>query len=550
MAQRVLYVCDSADACEALWRHCARIPGLDFDLVQAGTYEEGIEVLDRESFDLLFLTDLPGPISAVDFVQRAREVGFEGALIVLGDDFDARLASNLVRAGADEVLPLTELTGELLLQALELAKTSTIRRKAEGKLQAKTLKLAEMLESESLALREVEVARARAEDANRAKSTFLANMSHEIRTPLTAILGYAEELRDEELSETERREAIRIIHENGQVLLRILSDILDFSKIEAGKLGIERLSVSPSQIIHDVCQLLEPGAREKGIALEHGIDASVAPFIMSDPIRLRQILMNLISNAVKFTERGRVSVHARMGLGAEPPAGSRQLEIEVSDTGVGMTGEEIQRIFAPFAQADLSTTRRFGGTGLGLVIAKRLAELLGGDIVVKSRPGEGSSFRVTIDAGGALESPVAGEGIEAGRRHPDREDPLPKCRILLADDNAVNRRLVSRILTRSGATVVEAENGKAALEVALDPSQEIDLVLMDIQMPELDGYEATRALRQAGFERPVIALTGNAIEAERQKCLESGFNGFTTKPIQRQALANLIRSHLEASRAR
>jgi CheY-like chemotaxis protein len=236
-----------------------------------------------------------------------------------------------------------------------------------------------------------------------------------------------------------------------------------------------------------------------------------------------------------------------MLFGTDVAGRARHLEIEVNDTGVGMTEQEIQRIFAPFAQADLSTTRRFGGTGLGLVIAKRLAELLGGDIVVQSRPGEGSTFRVTIDASEAAEDSAAGEGAE--RAGALSEDLLPPCRVLLADDNAVNRRLVSRILTRSGATVVAVENGREALEAALDPSRAIDLVLMDIQMPELDGYEATRALRSSGFDRPVIALTGNAIEAERQKCLESGFDGFTTKPIQRKALTELIRSHLAASRA-
>ena len=399
-----------------------------------------------------------------------------------------------------------------------------------------------------------------AEVANRAKSEFLANMSHEIRTPMTAILGYAE-LLAESLDKPEQLDAVQIIRRNGEHLLAIINDILDLSKLEAGKMQVERRAVAPLEIVEDVISLLRVRAEGKRLKLRLVIDGPIPKTIQTDATRLRQILLNLVGNAIKFTELGEVRVTLRLADGG--PHG-RQLAFEVADTGIGMTPEQLKNLFRPFQQADASTSRKYGGTGLGLAISKRLAEMLGGDILATSRLGEGSTFVVTIDPGPLADAegvlPAESRLVPSSSR-PEEQDALPqlRCRVLLAEDGPDNQRIISFFLTKAGASVTVVDNGRKAVEMALgaDRSGEanpaegppFDVILMDMQMPVMDGYEATRRLRARGYNGPIIALTAHAMAHDRRKCLDAGCDDYAAKPIDRNELVRLVAEHAARSAA-
>ncbi len=397
------------------------------------------------------------------------------------------------------------------------------------------------LESKNLALKELNEA---IKAANRAKSEFLANMSHEIRTPMTAILGFSEILMESELDH-EQLDAATTIKQNGEYLIGIINDILDLSKIEAGKLEVEHVQCSPCQVISDVASLMRVRANAKNLSLQIDYDGPIPQSIQSDPTRLRQILINLTGNAIKFTEVGRVRLVARL-LDAE--CDEPKMQFEVVDSGIGVTEEQIAKLFKPFQQADTSTTRKFGGTGLGLAICKRLAGKLGGDISVKSTVGKGSTFTVTIGTGPLdgvklLDCPSEAQ-LPA---HSDRKPAAPKikldCRVLLAEDGPDNQRLIAFLLKKAGAEVVVADNGRIAYDLALaarDEGTPFDVILMDIQMPVMDGYEATAKLRKAGYTGPIIALTAHAMSTARDKCLNAGCNDYTTKPIDHKKLISVV----------
>ncbi len=403
-------------------------------------------------------------------------------------------------------------------------------------------------------------AKKRAEAATRVKSEFLANMSHELRTPMTAILGYTELLlEDGDLTRapTRRIEALRTLKRNGQHLMRILTDILDLSKIEAGKIEVEHISTSPCEVIADIESVMRSVAEEKGIRFEVTYVNMIPSKIETDPTRLRQILMNLVGNAIKFTEKGSVQMSVQLkGEGED-----RLLCFAVVDTGRGLSPEAMSRIFESFSQADASTTREFGGTGLGLTISRQLARLLGGDITVESVEGEGSTFTLTIQAGaiaGAemLDDPSL-QGIQPFVLPSDPGSTMafldvvkhsgPRAQILLVEDGEDNRRLISLTLKKSGFDVTHAENGEVGLQVALaarDLGEPFDLILMDMQMPVMDGYEATRRLREEGCDIPIVALTAHAMKGDRERCLAAGCDDFATKPIGRRDLLKTVLAHL------
>jgi two-component system CheB/CheR fusion protein len=404
-----------------------------------------------------------------------------------------------------------------------------------------------------LARRAMELTEARnaALQAARVKAEFLANMSHEIRTPMTAILGFTDLLSDAEAGEAERASYLETIRRNGEHLQRIINDILDLSKIEAGKMTLERIACSPVQLVREVSSLMRTRAVGKGLTFGVEYRGPIPARIHADPTRLRQILINLIGNAIKFTECGGVRVVLRMAEVTEAVRPS--LRFEVVDTGIGITPDVQARLFTPFSQADASTSRRFGGTGLGLTISKRLAEMLGGDVTVRSTPGDGSTFVLTLDTGDLDGVPMLEDPGEA-------QVPLPAARaaagaagfrlagrILLAEDAPDTQRLLSFYLRRAGAQVETAEDGRVACEAALAAAAagaSFDVILMDMQMPRLDGYGATARLRSAGYAGPIIALTAHAMEGDREKCLRAGCDDFLTKPIDPQALLGTIGQHL------
>ncbi len=390
-----------------------------------------------------------------------------------------------------------------------------------------------------------------AEAATRAKTEFLANMSHEIRTPMTAILGFSEHLLDGDVAEAERVRAVQTIRRNGEHLLDIINDILDLSKIEAGKLTIEKIPCSPVMVAFETKELLRVRAESKQLTLTLEIDGAVPGRIESDPTRLRQVLVNIIGNAIKFTEVGGVRVVMRFLADDEHP----MIQFDVIDTGIGIADEEIPRLFRAFSQADTTMARRFGGTGLGLVISRRLAEMLGGTISVRSERGKGSVFSITIATGAiddvpfvdAPPTPPEFEVFEA--KVPDKEAPID-ARVLVAEDGPDNQRLIRLMLRRAGVTPVIADNGEAAIlqvESGQDSGAEFDVILMDMQMPVLDGYEATRRLRMSGFNKPIIALTAHSMRGDRERCMAAGCSDYLTKPIRRDELLSCIRRHLAAA---
>jgi len=425
----------------------------------------------------------------------------------------------------------------------------------EERVLIRTKELKEEIEGRERIQTELVRAKDEAEAANRAKSDFLANMSHEIRTPMTAILGFADLLLGNlgDAAPPENVEAAQIIKQNGEHLLSIISDILDLSKVEAGKLAIQKTPMSPFQAISEIASLMRIRADAKGLALGVEFIGPIPERILTDPIRFRQILSNLVGNAIKFTEVGGVRLVARM---KESDVGAAFC-VDVIDTGIGIAAESLAQLFRPFTQADSSTSRKFGGTGLGLAISKRLAEMLGGSISVVSTPGWGSTFTLSIDPGpvdAARMLDAVSEAIQAKR--PGAESPAASadrldCRILLAEDGPDNRRLISFLLKKAGADVVTAENGQLAMEevqatrsnsgTGQDPlPHEFDVILMDMQMPVMDGYEATRRLRADGYRGPILALTAHAMTEDRQKCLDAGCDDYLTKPIDRQRLIEIV----------
>ncbi len=468
------------------------------------------------------------------------------------------LQSWVVLAGG---LILTSLLGGLLMILTGRATliASVVKDRTKELSQSNARLAREQLVTQEM-MKELEASRDVAEEADRTKSAFIANMSHEIRTPMTAILGYTDLLLDPYLAPPARNGYAEVIRRNGEHLMEVVNDILDISKIEAGKLAVEMIPCSIDQIVRDVQTMMQPRAQQKGIEFSVEWKGDTSRPIKSDPIRVRQILINLVSNAIKFTDRGGVTLRVERQYGF--------IDMKVIDTGIGMSPQQIARVFEPFTQGDSTTTRRFGGTGLGLAISRHLSRLLGGELDVRSELNRGSTFQLRIPAIDVPQSQFQPRPVVEHSAQYDLPLSVRGKRILLAEDSADVREFLKQILIQAQFDVTAVHNGEALLDAALNADNghsAFDLYLIDMQMPVVDGYEAARRIRAAGIAAPIIAITAHTLESDRQICLDAGCSDYIRKPVRRgellqriatalgvkggeaelQALANPIRSELE-----
>ncbi len=431
--------------------------------------------------------------------------------------------------------------------ALAIIRDITDRKRINQDLQQSRAAMEQTNRQLEKALQQASQLTVRAEAANAAKSEFLANISHEIRTPMNAILGFTDMLIDECSDQPLHIERLSIIKRSGEHLVDIINDLLDLSRIEAEKMETRLELCPPTQIVQEAVNLVRHRVVESGLSFDVAYAGTMPEAIRTDPVRLRQILLNLLGNAIKFTDAGGVKLTVDC---ARDASGEACIRFDVADTGIGISEAVQAQLFQPFYQGDGSSRRRYGGTGLGLAISRKLARLLEGEIEVFSELGKGSTFRLTLPVGRQVAADASAAPVQHGENHRFPTAPSRfqlQGRILLCEDGPDNQRLISLLLQRAGAEVTVAENGQVGCDLvatAAAKGRPFDLVLMDMQMPVLDGYDAVRRLRAAGVDTPVVALTAHAMKGDRERCIQAGCDDYLAKPINRDVLLGKVQSCL------
>jgi signal transduction histidine kinase len=456
----------------------------------------------------------------------------------LGKDFQPTPELERLLAAVEEAYRQADADRELTERSLELASEELNSRYRQVQ-EANNLLEARVRERTA----ELERTARAAEEASRAKSAFLATMSHEIRTPLNGVMGSLNLLVDT-LKDERQLKFARVAHTSAAMLLNVISDILDFSKIEAGRLELDEVDFDLRQMLDDVAAMLLPSANSRGLDLLVEITPDRPLYVHGDPDRLRQIVVNLLNNAIKFTPKGSVKLRALV----ETRQSSYQLKLEVIDTGVGIPADRVDRLFQPFSQVDSSTSRKFGGTGLGLAICRQLIGLMGGEIGVQSMAGSGTTFHVFVAMPIAVH-PANERSADSDSTALKATEEIKSLRILLVEDNEINQLIAGELLTQLGCAVTIAGDGAAAVQ-QFKASGAFDLILMDCQMPIMDGFEATRLVRglPGGAEIPIVALTASAVDGDREACLNAGMNDYITKPIQPKQLIAVLQQAARGGR--
>jgi signal transduction histidine kinase/HPt (histidine-containing phosphotransfer) domain-containing protein len=520
----VLLVDDDPEDLRLMRELLLEIDGPPCTLECVATYETALTALRQHAYDVCLVNDHLGAYTGLNLLREARARGDTVPMILLMGQGDRAMDVQAMHAGAADSLVKGQLTASVLDRSIRYAM------------------------ERGRAVESLRLARDAARAADRAKSEFLANMSHEIRTPMNGILGMTD-LALELAQSAEQRDYLTMVKDSAEALLRLLNDILDFSKVEAGKLAFDPFPFPLRETLDGTLKMLAVRAHEKGVAVRFQVDSEIPDWVVGDPGRLRQILVNLVGNAIKFTERGEVVVEVECaeegGLGPRGGDEALLLHVAVRDTGIGIPVEKQQVILEPFTQADGSTTRKYGGSGLGLAIAKQLVALMGGHLWLESVVGQGSTFHFTVRLGAAQDPPAPTRPLP-GSDLSTRPTTRRRLQILVAEDHPVNQRLVTCLLEKQGHAVVVVGDGHAAVEAFAQ--QAFDLVLMDVQMPGMDGLEATAAIRaqeQArGTHIPIIALTAHAMKGDREHCLAAGMDDYLAKPIKAEDLATAIARRL------
>ena len=523
---KVLLIEDNPGDARLIKEYLSEIPCKAFEMEWVDRLSEGLKHLDGKDVAVLDLT-LPDSMGLDTFKRVHSEAPALPVIVLTGNDDDS-LALKALQDGAQDYLVKGQVSGQLLARSIRY---SIERKRIDEALKSEIAKH-EKLEADLIKAKEA------AEEAAKAKSAFLANMSHELRTPMNAVIGFSSLLLDDNLTQ-EQTEYIEGIRNGGEALLTIINDILDFSSAENDKVELEHQPFSLKQLIDESLDLVAIQASQKGLNLSQTINYNTPDTIIGDHGRLRQILVNLLTNAIKFTDKGDISLSVSSKV---VERNQRQMFFEVRDTGIGIPQDRMDEIFKPFTQLERTLSRKRDGVGLGLAITKNLVELMGGKIWFESVPGKGSTFHFMIPA-----ETIPGKQLESGETDLDVASKslpgLKPMRILVAEDNPSNQRVLVEMLKRMGYRADAVADGSEVIQ-ALE-RQDYDLVLMDVKMPEMDGITATQVIRKLRLERgpTIVAITAYALEGDREKCLEAGMDDYISKPVQLKELAAILEKY-------